>query len=163
MYKSLASLVLFALTANAGLANAGICNTLPDPTTFADLTTADGSPSPSTGGDVTDGTYYLTSALVYNTGLPPGFVLATIGTTISLASSLAADMYESVSEPLGGPAFRDSGSVTFDSASATVTTTATCPAPGPPMSAGYSSDGKTVVVVADGGGGILVEETFVRQ
>ena len=72
-------------------------------------------------------------------------------------------MYESVSQPLGGPAERESGSVTFDSPSATVTTTPTCPAPGPAMSAGYSSDGTTVVILVDAGGGILAEETFVRQ
>ena len=159
MHKSLASLVLFALTASVGSANAAECTKLPDPTTFADLITADGSPSKSTGGDVTDGTYVFTGARIYNTGLPPGFVLGTQGTTISLA----AGMYESISQPMGMPAVGASGSVTFDSASATATITADCPEPSPPMTAGYSFDGTTFVLVADGGGGILVEQTLVLQ
>jgi hypothetical protein len=159
MHKSLASLVLFALTASVGSANAAECTNLPDPTTFADLTTADGSPSKSTGGDVTDGTYVFTGALIYNTGLPPGFVLGTEGITISLA----AGMYESISQPLDGTAMGESGSVTFDSASATAAITPDCPEGTPPTSAGYSSDGTTVVLVFDAGGGIMVEETVVHQ
>src|SRR5215813_10000895 len=96
MYKSLASLVLFALVASVGSANAGDCTQLPDPATFADLTTADGSPSKSTGGD---GTYGFTGALIYNSGLPPGTVLSTEGATISLA----AGMYEAISQQPGMP------------------------------------------------------------
>ncbi len=159
MYKSLASLMLFALTVSAGSANAAECTTLPDPTTFADLATADGGPSTPTGGGVTEGTYVFTGALIYNTGLPPGLVLATIGATYSVAG----DMYEAISQQLGMPAVGENGTVTFDSASAIATITAACPAPTPPTSAGYSSDGTTIVLVIDDGTGIVAEETFVLQ
>src|SRR5215467_13471090 len=159
MHKSLASLVLFALTASVGSANAAECTKLPDPATFADLTTADGSPSKSTGGDVADGTYVFTGALIYNTGLPPGFVFAREGLTVSLA----AGMYEAISQQQGMSAMGESGSVTFDSASATATITADCPNPSPPTSDGYSFDGTTLVLVVDSGGGIFLEETLVLQ
>ena len=159
MHKSLASLVLFALTASGGSAKAAECTKLPDPATFADLTTADGGPSKSTGGDVTDGTYVFTGALIYNSGLPPGTVLATDGATLSLA----AGMYEVISQQLGMPAVGESGSVTFDSDSATATITTDCPVPSGPTTDGYSFDGTTLVLVVDLGFGLIGEETLVLQ
>lgn len=159
MHKSLASLMLFALTANAGLANAAECTDLPDPAKYANVVTADGSPSTPTGGDVTEGTYVFTGALFYNTGLPPGIVLATLGTTVLVADG----MYESISQQPGMPAVGESGSVTFDSASATATITPTCPKSIPPTSPGYSSDGTTVVLLIDAGGGYQAEQTLVLQ
>ena len=159
MQKSLASLVLFALTASVGSANAAECTNLPDPTTFADLIAADGSPSKSTGGDVTDGTYVFTGALIYNSGLPPGTVLATDGATLSLA----AGMYEAISQQLGMPAVGESGSATFDSDSATATVTTDCPVLSGPTTDGYSFDGTTLVLVVDLGFGLIAEETLVLQ